>query len=64
MNHERIAIQKIARSFLEGNGPLHCQADKDLMIKHLLQKIYALEERICRLEHEQLNRGRTPGEGG
>lgn len=47
---ERIAAQKIAKSFLEGNGGIHCSQDKDLMIKYLLEKNIHLEHRIHLLE--------------
>lgn len=54
--HEKLAVQKIAQSFLEGNGSRHCQQDKDLMIKYLIETAKMQEERIHRLE-ARLGRG-------
>lgn len=55
MNDERKAIQKIRESFLTwepqgSNGIAHCQTDKDLMIKYLLQRVFFLETRLHQLE--------------
>lgn len=55
-DHERLAIQKIAQSFLQGNGPRHCQQDKDLMIKYLIETVRSQERRIHQLE-ARLDRG-------
>lgn len=51
--YEKLAMQKIAQSFLEGNGSRHCQQDKDLMIKYLIQTVKAQERRIHQLEAAQ-----------
>lgn len=54
---ERVAIQKITKSILEGNIGKHCQADKDLIIKYLLQKCLDLENRIHLLEVRRIGFG-------
>lgn len=61
MNQEELAMQKIAKSFLAGNGPRHCQPDKDLMVKYLLQKVVELEARILDLESKHVTFGASTG---
>lgn len=69
MNDERRAIQKITQAFLtwEPQGPSgigHCQTDKDLMIKYLLQRVDAMERRLHNLEvrNTRFGEGDPPSE--
>lgn len=52
-DYERLAMRKIISSFLKGDGARHCQQDKDLMIKYLIQTVQSLDRRVHDLEAKQ-----------